>query len=282
MAYTISGTTTRVAWPSRLSPTSANVNSLTFGWWKPTSLVAGRFYLGNGGSGNPVGGLLVASTTSEINIQLPFSTVNGVFTSSGAGIAVNNWYFVAAMTSIYASATIAARLWVGLDSGTPVEVPVTKTTSALGTATSTLSFFAGNSPNLGQNLPCLCDMVGCVVSLNPVSGNDPFGISSLGTITQDEADGIFRNYVLPIWAGQGFAPRGGPPGDVSNASNSAAYAEVIDLDRALPAVLYSPAPNNTTVVGSIAATISGATQSLERSPRSPWISGQPFHPWRRR
>lgn len=170
-----------------------NTVNLVTGWWYPTTLTATKGYW----AADAATGMRVDSTTSELSLASN-RTTDAVWTSSGAGIVINQWHFIALLLTT-ASGTPAYRLWISNDGNLPTERTVSVTTAGSGTGTGSTTRCIGNQSSAAG--AAFQGDIGQVVyiSSNVVSAVLPLAV--LGTITQPEADRIFNTVVLPIFLG---------------------------------------------------------------------------------
>lgn len=208
MAYTFGGAVgSRCSWTiSNSAGASANLGVVT-GWWYPTTLTATRRYWGAGA----VFGARVATTTSEIEMLTDHATTDGVRTTSGAGIAVNNWYFLAWIWAVNNSGpTHLWRCYLGTPETAPTELTVNLTTAGSGNLTGNTTAVFGNTS--ASNVSFQGDIADCSLFTTPNAGTtSPLGIAVSTALTQTEADRIRDTYILPMWAGNpGLAVRNRP------------------------------------------------------------------------
>lgn len=188
----------------------ANLTATLFaGWFLPTTLTAGRGYW----SAGTVTGLEVGTTTSEL-IGRTQSTTNGVYTSSGAGIAINNWYFIAH----YIDATNTGPnsnqyLWIGTIEQAPVEVTFSQTTAPAGTFTGQTTCVIGNKGAAGT-VAFQGSVGNQFVAIQSTNTGGPFNLSGYGPTGKSAPDiaaekqFILNSFVLPWWSGETFPDRG--------------------------------------------------------------------------
>lgn len=164
------------------------------GWFRPTTLTATRRYF----SAGSIFGAEVASTTSEITLRTD-NTTDGQWTTSGAGITTNKWYFIAIMWSTNNTGPAAAwRVWIGTEDTPPVEVTVTQNTAPVGNFTGSGTLTFGNTG--ANNVSYQGDLA--EQSLLTITTLGWLGLTSTaGTITQGEADRVLTNYVQHMWRG---------------------------------------------------------------------------------
>lgn len=191
---------------------------LIAGWWRPTTLTAGRYWCAmaaNSATANY--GVRVGTTTSTLQLSSTTGTTVGSWTATAdttvfpSGIVAGNWYFMAALVSIVTGPTIAWRVWLGDASTAPTPMAITQDTAPAGALVANAFHVIGNHTASAGTAAFQGD-IGQVVLLQYTSGvNLPFPIASAGTITTDEALLIEQSYVLPLWLGNHPAhfPRSG-------------------------------------------------------------------------
>lgn len=271
MAYTFGAATGNdINWTTASSGGNSTV-CLAAGWFYPTTLTAtrGLFSYGN------VCGVAIDTTTSELRLKTD-NTTDGQWTTSGVGLAVDKWSFIAFMlTCSNTGPTAAWRVWSGTFETAPVERTVTQAVAPSGNFTAGTSFTVGN---IGTGTIAFQGDIGPVLTCHPPAINSTTGFiqnAAAGAITQDEADDAYRNVVLPFWKGEPMPFRVRQYG-LQTGSTMGAF---LNLDNALPST--QEVVSGATLV-SRAPTINGATPSQNRAPRvyettaaQPW-GGRPL------
>lgn len=168
------------------------------GWWYPTTLTAtwGLW------SGSLALGSEINTTTSELRMRTD-NTTDGQWTTTGVGLTVNQWKFVAWLCTTTNTGTAAAwRVWAGDELTPPTEVTVTQAVAPAGNFTGASNFYAGNMASSGS-LAFRGD-IGWITYLRTTQTGTGgvFGIAAHGTITQAEANIVRDRMVLPMWQGQ--------------------------------------------------------------------------------
>lgn len=191
---------------------------LIAGWWRPTTLTAGRYWCAMGiNSATANYGVRVGTTTSTLQLSSATATTVGSWTATAdttvfpSGIVAGNWYFMAALVSIVTGPTIAWRVWLGDASTPPTPMTIVQNTAPAGALSATANQALGNHTATAGTAAFQGD-IGQVSMLQYTSGvNTPFPIAAAGTITTDEALLIEQQYVLPLWLGNhpGHFPRDG-------------------------------------------------------------------------
>ena len=199
MAYTFGGAVgSRCAFTTTLTNwQSANMGVIT-GWYRPTTLTATRRYWGAG----TVIHARVGTTTSEISMQTNNGTTAGVWTTSGAGIAVNTWWFVAWIWALNNTGPAGNwRVYVGTVETAPQEVTVNTTTSPVGNYTGSTAFTFGNDTN--NSLSYRGDLADLsLLGTSATGAASLLNIAATTAITQLEADHIYQTWILPHWLGR--------------------------------------------------------------------------------
>lgn len=197
MSYTFGGATTNKYQISR-SAGIPNAVWLFCGWFKPTTLTAGNGLFSNG---TGITGVAIAATTSELKSTTDHATTDGVFTTSGLGLVVDVWQFIAILQTATTSAG-ACRVWMGTVDTAPQEVTVTTTTAPVGATVVQSTMNVGQIGSVGtvafQGVIEQCVLV--VQAAAGVAASLP--VAAAGTIAQNEADQVLRQAVVPFWNGQ--------------------------------------------------------------------------------
>lgn len=239
--------------------------SLVAGWFRPTTLTAGRGYWGcNGTIGAEVGG-----TTSEIVLRTQNATQSGVWTTSGAGIVVDEWVFLAFFGSFLNTASVW-RVWKGTIDTSPVQVGglTTPTTAPSGNLTGNATIAFGNRGS-AATAAFIGDIGNCFViqqsgSVSNIPG--PMGLwSNYGSINANEELGLLTRYVQPMWQGR-FIPESAFDNSYAGGGNWFCFCLPLDATPvgSHRVQVFSSGAASTTLLG----TISGAVSSSLRSPIS--------------
>lgn len=254
MAYSfVASTSSDITWTESASNygTSAR-SSLVCGWFYPTALTATRCLWGFGA----VNRCEIATTTSEINLWLD-RTTDSQHTTSGLGLAVNKWHFIAVLGSFFNTGVVTNyRVWRGVDAETPSLVTVNVTTGGAGNSTGSTTPTIGNAGALGT--VAFEGDIGRFDFVTAVTAN-ALCRNATGLISADDEFAIFTQLVIPIW--QGRMPTFYGSGSETN--NGLTHT-VVDLDNGA----YGRTIRN---AGSIATmdrglTVSGPTVSANRGP----------------
>lgn len=172
---------------------------LVGGWYYPTTLTAGRGYWSAGN----FTGAEVAPTTSEIRIKSDNVTTDGVWDTSGAGVATNQWHFMMLMGSFLSTGpAVDWRAWLGIGLDPPQEISLTQVTAPAGNCSGSTSMICGSKGpssalafqgEVGQMwwLRCTTSTTAASRSLIPSATG--------GVITAEEAQYVYETMVLPMW-----------------------------------------------------------------------------------
>ena len=260
MAYTFGANTgDDISFTGQLAAAANNGGTVVAGWGYPTTLTATRK---SGGAGTVVGAE-GDTTTSEIRMR-PDNTTDGQWLTSGAGITIDKWWFIAGLAATENTTVAGAwRVWVGDAVTPPQEVTVTNPTARSGNYTGSSSWCLGNAGSAGT--ASWQGDIGWVVgaTTNAVGIANPLGVITSGTLSNDDADRVYRRWVLPLWAGT-------PNADLIAAwSYAAAYALWhVPLDSPTAPVFQEISVTSTgTNMGRRAVTVSGATWTDHAPPR---------------
>jgi hypothetical protein len=282
VSYTFgAAATSDMNWATQISVGTNLSAFLVCGWWRPTTLTSQRSYFSFGNAQTA----RVATTTSEIQLVTSNGTTPGVWTTSGAGIAINNWYFLSFLC-MYRTATAEWRVWksTGVDNH-PVLIPNTNTTPPVGAnGSASGTFYLGNAGTSTTN--AFQGRIGSASTYQvPVSNlPNPLGVTSYTTFSQAEEDFVLREYVIPAWQGNPF-PIAGNDLKFGGGSNTWGMhyfdLEQVSANNTPRSTVWS---NSTTYSpqGGI-GTNQGCTFSLERPPVATGaINTNPFPGYRRR
>lgn len=175
--------------------------ALICGWWKPTTLTAGLGYW----SVDTALFARIATTTSEIQVGTN-NVTDGLWTTSGAGIVVGQWHFIAFMLSTLNGTPSAAwRIWVGTELNAPTEVTVNIGTTPAGNFTGGSGVIFGQIGSAGT-VSFIGDLSDCAVIAQSTATSGPLRTAAFGAITQPEADLVKERVVWPMWLGDPFPP----------------------------------------------------------------------------
>lgn len=273
MSYTFGGATgDDVTWSSSTTLGAASRVELVAGWWKPTTLTAGR---GLWSAGN-VHGARIAATTSELELVVDNATTDGVWTTTGVGLATNSRKFLAFLCNLASTPAVAWTCWVGDETTPPAQVTVTNTTGMSGALTGNATTYVGN---LGTGTTAFQGQIENVVvgvtAAGAGSAVNPFAVAAFGTTTAAEALYVEEQLVRPIWQGQhAAAKRLGVFAGAWDWSYLPFTGPLFAVERFIR--------SSASVNPRIAPTVNGATVSAERGPRPDGFgsSSAPFAPRR--
>lgn len=256
MSYTFGAGTGDDITATASNAVNANLNAcLTVGWWYPTTLTATRGYFSAGN----VYGMEVDTTTSELRLRTD-NTTDGQWATAGAGITINNWWYIAHIASTTNTGPAAAhRVWVGSASDPPAEVTVSVSVAPSGNFTSSAIRYAGNK---GTGTLAFQGDVGWMSQVSS-NGAAPqmFGIAAAGTISNAEADLIKAQWVIPLWLGRPNLQQA-----VQMPATSGFSVIHFPLNTGLVCYHYGHDP---AIFANPAVTINGATFSSNFPPRAP-------------
>lgn len=267
MAYTFGGATTDlVSMPTLTAMSDDNRVTLFCGWFRPTTLTAGRYLASLGTAGS---GVRIHTTTDELSLMINRATTDSEYVTTGADLVVDEWRFLAILCSNENTGALDAwRVWVGTLVSPPTEVTVSVNVSGNGNAVGSTTLTLGNDAGGSVAYQGDIDDVRFAVTSGAVGVLHPFLIGTSGAISQAEADYTLERYIYPAWMGASW-----------------------ELVRRSPLVLqlgwWSGLPDAQllrAVVGSAsepaaAVTYTGATPSAMRAPRvttvNPLLPGTP-------
>lgn len=269
MSYTFGGGTgDDVTWSSTTTLGAASRVCLVAGWWKPTTLTAGRTLWSAGN----VLSAAIHSTTSELVLTVDNATTDGTWTTTGAGLTVNAWTFLAFMLNTSSTPGAAWTVWSGTELVAPAQCTITAGTAMSGALTGNATTYVGNKGTgtvafQGQ----IENVVVGVSSAGAGAAVNPFGIAAFGTTTAAEALAVEERFVRPIWLGEHAAAK---RANVFAGAWDWSYLPFSGPLFAVERVIRSSA----SVAPRVAPTVNGATVSAERGPRPDGLgtSSAPF------
>lgn len=237
---------------------------LVTGWWLPTTLTAGRGLWSVGATA----GCKIHTTTSELQL-ITDNTTDGLTTTSGLGLTVNTWTFLAFLGSFNDTGPASAwRVWKGDQNTAPVEISTVVTTAPVGNFVGSTLWFVGNLGN--GSVAFQGDIAGYTYMHGTGTGPTAsiLAPTTQGAISQVDADLVLRDLVQPLWLGD-FAKL--------ETWDSTRPRFFIEMNRSSVMIYGRPvAGTNPT----FAASINGVSVSANGNPR-PAIS-RPSWPLRRR
>jgi hypothetical protein len=237
----------------------SNSSFFVCGWFRPTTLTAGRKLWGLGAITN----MQIAPTTSELRMNTDFNTTDGVYTTTGAGLAVDEWVFIAAFWhGSNTSSSSRWRVWKGTTDTAPVELTVTVNTAGTSTVTTANTTFTCGNQSAAASTSFqgqIADLT-YAASASPSGTFHPFLVTNYsGNQTAEQLEHIYTKMVLPAWLGNVDRLNELP----SSAGNSMLlmYASLADL--------FTVVGNsrNSATIQPFNPTIAGATSSSQGAPR---------------
>jgi len=275
MAYTFgAGTGDDINWASQATIMATARSVLVCGWWYPTTLTAGRG-IWSAHTTN-INGAEIAAATNEIVLRTDNVTTDGQWTTTGAGLTLNTWTFLAFMSSTLNGTPSAAwRVWSGTIDTPPIECTVTQNTAPAGNFTGGAIFYIGNKGTGTVAFQGIIDEVGfCTTAAAAGASTHPFSLAAIGAITDAEALFTYERFIVPYWLGLGWAPAGLVRRNGSSVNTE--DASYWSGDMLARVIRY----NTATGESSVAPTINGATYSPEDGPRAMLIPSPIFSPRR--
>jgi len=278
VSRTYSATSNRLSLSGLTNAVGAASSATLFaGWFLPTTLTAGRGYW----SAGTIIGLEVGTTTSEVIGRIQSAT-NGVYTSSGAGLAINNWYFIAHyLDATNTGPNSTQKLWIGTIDSPPREVTFTQTTAPVGAFTSSTIVIFGNKGNAGT-VAFQGDVGNCFFATQSTNTGGPFNLLAYGPTGKDanqiatESAGLLSNFILPWWSGETFPERGRDysfSGTTADRFTMCAFLSDFDGAVSQTTALSFQSGVGTSV---LTPTSSGTAVSRNRTPRGGIGSSLPF------
>lgn len=274
MAWTVGAAgTDDMTWAIQNPTGGSTTSGVVAGWIYPTTLTATRGYWS---FGNTMGAE-IDTTTSELRMKTQNGTTNGEHTTSGLGLAVNTWKFVALFFSV-ASGSSGWAAWAGDENNAPVALTVTQAVAPVGSASGSTNFYLGNK-GTSATLAFQGDIGNHVLYRSGMTAGatHEFGVTAYGSpITAASADIVYNRFVLPAWQGEVFSLQ-----SVNSTFGTSNNYECLafDMDEAARVnakrlVSGSPPPH-------LLGTFNGVTKSARRSP-NPFRWPMPMMPNSRR
>lgn len=267
MPYTFGAAATDdVTWATTITAYADNRAQFWCGWIRPTTLTAGRYvYTWGPVAATTINGVAIAATTSELSLHMNRVTTDSRYDSSGVGLAVDQWTFVATLSSTENTGALDAwRLWTGTADQPPVERTLTLGAAGSGNLTGGSQMYVGNNGTASVAFQGDIAQVRYIVSAAANSATlHPLGIATSGVITNTEAQLAFERWVMPAYLGLKWRI---PWPNAANLEVGYWSCDVIsDVRRYVSAAAVS--------VGHLTPTVSGATSALTGAPRPsgiPW------------
>lgn len=256
-----------ITWSGATTIGAVSRGTIVTGWWRPTTLTAGRGYWSAANAGFSC---RVDTTTSDLRLVTGGATTPGEWTAASAGVVVDEWHFIAVFANLGTTTLTAWRAWVGTPGTAPTELTITNAVAQVGNHTGSTAFYVGNRGT--GNFAFQGDAANVTVLATSAGGgaaSHPFGVATLGTTTNNEAQYVYERFVCPAWEG-----------DYGRLLTT--HHATLDTYHWTGDPLGSPTYGNSrssAALAPIAATVSGATVSANGAPR-PAI--HPLHAPRRR
>lgn len=261
MAYTFgSATSDNLTWTDSGATYAATARSnLVCGWFYPTTLTAGRCLWSVGA----INRCAIATTTSEIDLFVD-RTTDSQHTTSGLGLVVNEWHFIAVLGSFFNTGPVATyRVWRGVGTGIPQLVTVNQTAAGNGNSTSSTIVTVGNASSAGT-----VAFQGDIARFDYIAGTlDNSLVRTVnGTISGDDEKFIYNQCVIPIW--QNELPRYFESGTQSNNSiqHTIAELDLLQPNFGTTWTLQTSRNGGTIQTANRSATAAGVAPSLNRAP----------------
>lgn len=249
---------------------AATSASLVCGWYYPTTLTATR---GLTSFGNTIGAE-IGATTSELLLRSAHGTTNGQWTTTGAGLTVNQWTFLAIFMS-YASSGVstAIKVWTATADSPPVACTIANTVTPVGTPAGNATLYFGNK-GTSTTLAFQGDIGNCWYAVLSGSSAEtgPFNFATYGSLTADEEAWHYTNFVYPVWSGKPY-PFSGT--GISYALGGRWEMGYINMDHIVGPRAVRVLSGSTLQTAVTTLTIDGATKSNQRSPNAAAIPGTP-------
>lgn len=198
MPYTFNAAGSRCAWALNINASQTARVGLFTGWFLPSALTTGRYYFAAGN----IFGARVAATTSEIEFTTVNATTNGVWATSGAGITVGEWRFIAILYVINSTGPTGIwRCWLGRPDSAPEPVTVNVTTAPVGALTgSTAAVIGNNALNASGYQGDIADC--CWAITSSTGAASPFGVNVTTALAASEEAFVLQSWVWPLWEGE--------------------------------------------------------------------------------
>lgn len=263
MAYTFGGATgDDINATASVSMGGSSRPSWCSCWFYPTTLTATRGILSAGN----IWGLEIDTATDNLRIRAD-GTVDGQYTTAGAGIVTNKWHWVGYLSNHNSTGVVPAhRIWIATADMAPVELTITQVTAATGSFTGGTALTIGNKGTGALAFQGdIAQAFFAATNVNDALLNWPF-ISNSGTISADDAEMVRRNWVNRIWLGRlGEAMQWAMPNRSAGSQQEFHYFPLRNnADRYRMARSIAPAATGECDV--IAATVNGAVLTGNNPP----------------
>lgn len=200
MPYTFGGATSHdITFAAGATMGGTGNATFVYGWWLPTTLTAGR---GLWSAGNTTGAE-IDTTTSELRLRTDNST-DGQWTTSGVGLAVDQWQFLAFLLTTDNTNGAYWAVWSGTLETLPVEATVSVAVARIGNFSGSSSFYIGNKGTGTVAFQGDIAHVGVhVVSTPADSTQHPWGLDILGSTPAAEVlPNFYETVVTSCWQGE--------------------------------------------------------------------------------
>lgn len=202
---------------------SGGTSLFVCGWWYPTTLTATRRLW----SLAAVIGVEINTTTSELRLKTD-NTTDGQWTTSGVNLTLNEWKFIAFFGTFTNTGPAAQwRVWAGTVETCPAEVTVSVAVAPVGNFVAASAFNLGNTQAGSVSWQGLIGNANTIVCSAGSLQNFPLPNTTSGTITNDEANIVFQQLVIPYWSGESFPHR-----VLHNAAGFSSESASINMDHA--------------------------------------------------
>jgi hypothetical protein len=199
----------------------------------------------------------VDGTTSEIRWIFDAATTDGEYVTSGLGMVIDQWQFLAFFAAMESSGNLVTpRIWRGTVDEPPVMFTPSVSVSPAGNWVGQNTVYVGNH---GTATTAFQGDIGSVsfLTVRSSGATQPFSVITNGTLDADIERNIEKWWVNPIW--QGRSPQFFRPPAVATQWMMAHIA--LDGDIALASQVGETLSNYPTI------TTNGATASQRRPPR---------------
>jgi len=234
---------------------------LCAGWWCPTTLTATRKLWGAA----LIHGVEIDTTTSELRVRSD-NTTDGQWTTSGVGLAVDKWTFVAYVNNYDTGTTLAHRLWSGEIGSPPVSRTLTQAVAPSGAPTGSTNLAVGNAGSAGTlAFQGHADSFYWIASRqNGNATTHPLYFTAAATITAACEALLYERIIYPMWAGTYFPLPS--PGAYGSSTTSGEFGG-LSLDTLDPAKRFMHT-GAAALSPYVVTAWSGATVSARRGPRA--------------
>lgn len=236
-------------------PSSIDLVSM---WVYPTTLTAGRALWSNGQITNAK----IHTTTSELIVTLDGNNTDGTFATSGLGLVINVWQFLAFAVTQTADTAYKVIVWIGTLDNRPVASGMAAPTNSVDTVLGSTSFTIGN---LGTGTVAFQGDIANVAQAHGtglLTAADLLPIATYGAITAAEQLLCEQWFILPMWQGDYACLSRPAAGNNAVVKTSRFFCELRTSQKVAcqPASAIDPA---------VMPVVNGATISNNACPRPP-------------